>query len=385
MSNKEVEMANQAMDRFQNLESFQGKQTVSAGQLSIEARIKFRKPRSLTLDYISYKDPYEEFAKEYSGGAEFLGEELEQCHLIYDGRYTLLHDRGRNTALKRKGKDLQDPFGEIDLFGQLGFLEDLTKDYLLKDKGKGNIDGKNVYRLGLKPKTDRRSLFLKTEVFDFDHAVMAIDVESGFPLKITFFPKETSSSTFGTRADRQLVVEYSDVRFDQVKKEVFKFDKKKVDQFFQTDLIAGEDYEEKIDFPIKISPAEEKGYGLIGNKFSLTRSRDKEKFYASLDFLRYENNGETPPDYLMLRFGNYLSREMSRHRSYVTGKGEEVELGSKNIRIADRGKAMKDKMPEELQQPTYEIGWEEKGHFFYLLSRGQEKEKVLSTAEEMFV
>lgn len=383
MSSEEIEMAKKAMDKFDSIRSFQAKQTVSAGQLSIQARVKFRKPRALSLDYISYQDPYEEFAKEYSGGAEYLGDELEKCHFIYDGRYTFLHDRDRNTALKRKGKDLQDPFGEMDVFGQLGFLKDLTGDYLLKNKGRGEINGEEVYRLGLKPKASRRSLFLKSEVFDFDRAVMALSTESGFPLKITYYPKESSSIGAEEGMDRQIVSEYSDVRFNEAKENAFKFDKERVERFFVTDLVSRDRFDEKVDFPIDLSPAEEKGFRSLGDKLSITESEDGEKFYASVDLLRYDKSREEPPDYLMLRFGNYLSREMSRHRSYVTGSGEPLELGEGEATIVDRGEALKEKMPEELRQPTFEIGWEGEGRFCYILSRGEEKENFVSLAEKI--
>lgn len=384
MSSQEIKFAKKAMERYRSFDSFQAKQTVSAGKLSIEARIKFRKPRNLSLEYISYEDPYEEFAKEYSGGAEYLSGELEKCHLNYDGRYTIMHDRDRDTAVKRKGKDLQDPFGELDVFGQLGFLKNLIADFLLKGEGKGEIDGKEVYRLGLKPKVNRRSLFLKSEVFDLDRAVMAVDVDSGFPLKITYYPGEDSSSMGEEKGAQQIVTEYSNVRFDGVEKNVFEFDKEKVDKFFVTDFVSPDELEEKVDFPVDLSSPEDEDFGLIGDKLSLMESGDGDKFYASADFLRYERSGDTPPDYLMLRFGNYLSREMGRHRSYVSGDGESVQLGDREATLVDRGEAMKGKMPEELRQSSFELGWEKEGQFFYMLSRGQKREEFLSLAEDMF-
>lgn len=377
------ERAELAGTRYEELVSFEADQEITAGGLRIEGRVKFRKPRSVVVDYEEYENPFEDFEIQVSGGPEFSGNDLSEARMVYDGRSTWVHLVNKGTAYKKQGKRLGSPFTGVDIFGQLGFLPDLVSDFLLKDEGEGEVNGRPVDRIGIKPKSSRRSLFLKDEVFNLDRAELAIDKELGLPLKITYYPGQEEQIRFPASQGGPIFVEYSDYEVDGLGDRDFKFDPSKVDKVFEEKSVVEEEFSEEFPLSVSLDGLQDKGYRLAQDEISVHLSREDERAFATLVYVKSDEGDDRATSSLQLLVGNYLSREMSRHRSFLSENGEEIEQDGFSGKLVDRGEKVKDRLPEEFTQEIYEVGWQDDETFYYLLGQGVERGDLLELAGEL--
>ncbi|MEF8798593.1 MAG: hypothetical protein V5A79_04185 [Candidatus Bipolaricaulota bacterium] len=374
------ELAELTGRRYDELSSFEADQEVTAGGLRIKGHVKFRKPRSVVVEYEEYQNPFEDFEIKVSGGPEFSGDDLVNSRVIYEGKTTWIHLLNKGTAYKKQGKRLGSPFTGVDIVGQLGFLPDLVRDFLLKGEGEGEIDGRPVDRIGIKPKSSRRSLFLKDEVFNLDRAELAIDRELGLPLKITYYPGQEEQLRYPASQGGPVFVEYSDFEIDELGRKDFQFDPSKVDKVFEENLVSVEEFEEEFPVSVPFSDLREKGYQPARDEISVNVDRDNERAFSSLVFIESGEDGGRPSSSIQILAGNFLSREMSRHRSFLSEGGEEVEWEGVTGRLVDRGETVKEQLPEELEREIYEVGWQKDESFYYLLGQGVGRDKLVEIA-----
>ena len=373
------EVAANAGERYEELKSFEADQEITAGGMRIKGHVKFKKPRSVAVEYEEYRSPLEDFEVKLSGGSEFIGDDLVDSRVIYGGKDTWIHLVDKSTAVKKEGKYLYSPFAGVDVIGQLGFLPSLVSDFLLKDDGEGEINGRPVHRLGLKPKSSRRSLFLKDEVFNLARAELALDKELGLPLKITYYPGQGEQLRFSGSQGSPVIVEYSNYEVDKLGKRDFQFDPSKVDRVFREEMVSEEEFADA--FPLSVPFDEIKGedYERARENISVMEDDEAGRSYSSMTFLRSDEEGR-PSRSIQLLLGNYLSREMSRHRTYMSENGEEVELEGTTVRIADRGEAVKERLPDEWEQNIYEVSWQGEESFYFLLGQEIPREELLDLA-----
>jgi len=378
--NKEKEVALFAMEKFEQLDSFVADQTVTAGGTNVEVQVKFKKPRKLTLEYGDYTSPLEQFEQELTGGPELCAADLKGAKLIYDGKNTWIHLPGDDLALLKRGKWIQSPFGDLEVFGQLAFLKDLIGDYLLKYAGEGDVNGREVHRLGLKPKRNRRSLFLKEEVFDFDHAQLALSKEHGLPLKITYYPGERGALLAGGPPGSSIIAEYENFQLNELERKVFNFDPSKVGKVFRENRLDPEEFAEEFPLSVDFDALNEEGFRRAGERLSVMEKEDGDKSYCRISFVKRGEGGL--PQSLQLMAGNYLSKEMGRHRTQLAEKGSDAHLEEAVGWILDRGASLEDRLPQELRQKIVELGWEKEGNFYFLLGQGMDKTDLRQLAEE---
>ncbi|MFP4589032.1 MAG: LolA family protein [Candidatus Acetothermia bacterium] len=382
-SQSEKELANRATRAYRQLDNFKATETVTAGSLFLKAKVYFMKPRKFAMEYLQFRNPLEEFERQLSGGREFSSEELTDTRFVFDGRTTWLHNQQTGLAVEKNGKVTYAPLGNVDLMGQLGFMSDIVGDYLLKSKGGGEVNGRKVQRIGLKPKVGHRSLFLKEEIFDFEKAVLALDDESGLPLKITFFPGEKRHGLSEMRNVNQLVVEYEDYDLETVSKGKFEFDPKKAEIAFREKRLSWDDFKSEIPPGLQFDAIRGRGFELLSPRPSAAVSEDGKKKYVSLTFLGRDDRTEQLPRTLQVLFGNYLSPEMNRHRSFLAEHGESVTLGEGELQgqFVNRGEQIADQLSAELDRKVFEIGWEREGRFAYFLAQGFAREDLLDLVE----
>jgi len=374
------ELAELTGKRYDELSSFEADQEVTAGGLRIKGHVKFRKPRNVVVEYEEYQNPFEDFETKVSGGPEFSGDDLVNSRVIYGGKTTWIHLLDKGTAYKKQGKRLGSPFTGVDIIGQLGFLPDLVKDFLLKGEGEGEIDGRSVDRIGIKPKSPRRSLFLKDEVFNLDRAELAIDKELGLPLKITYYPGQEEQLRFPASQGGPVFVEYSNFEIDELERRDFQFDSSKVEKVFEEKLFSEDEFAEKFPVPVSLADLKDMGYQHARDEISVNLDEETERAFSSLVFVKSDEDGGRPSSSIQFLVGNYLSREMSRHRSFLSEHGEEVEWEGVTGKLVNRGETVKDQLPEELNQAIYEVGWQKDESFYYLLGQGIEKDKLIEIA-----
>lgn len=97
--------------------------------------------------------------------------------------------------------------------------------------------------------------------------------------------------------------------------------------------------------------------------------------FRSIGFL--SSSKEEGKSSLQILAGNYLSREMNRHRAYLSENGEETEVGKEKVKVADRGKSLQEQLPENLDRSILEVGGQIEESFYYLLGQGVDRERLL--------
>ncbi len=372
-------VASSAGARYEELNSFEADQEITAGSMRIKCHVKFRKPRSVVVEYRDYQSPLEDFEVKLSGGPEFVGDDLVDSRVIYGGKETWIHLVDKDTAVKKEGKLLYSPFAGVDVVGQLGFLPSLVENFLLKDDGEGEINGKPVNRLGLKPKTSRRSLFLKDEVFNLAKAELALDKELGLPRKITYYPDQGEQLRFSGSQGNPVFVEYSNYKVDGLGKRDFQFDPSKVERVFEEQAVSEDEFGEKSPLSVPLTEVKKKGYERARDKISILKDAETGRAYTSITFIKSDEEGH-PVSSVQLLVGNYLSREMSRHRTYMSEQGEELDLEGSSTQVVDRSEVVRERLPEEWEQEIYEVSWQGEESFYFLLGQGIDKDELMDLA-----
>lgn len=361
---------------YESLSGFACDQEITAGGLRINASVKFKKPRKLTVEYDKYRNPVEEFQADFFGGPEFDSNDLENARLVYNGDSTWIHLISKEVAIKKQGRRLFTPFAGVDILGQLGFLTDILSDFLLKDDGEGEINDREVYRLGLKPKAYRKSLFLKEEVFSLDSAQLAIDKETKLPLKITYRPGQRDQLRFMSSQGGPIYVQYSNYRIDGPSDGDFQFDHTKVENVFEEEKLSKDEFTEKFPIEFNLEGLEKQGFKPATEELSLSIDREKDRAYATLGFVSESEEGEEQIS-LQLLAGNYLSREMNRHRSFLSENGENININGNEGKLVDRGENVKDRLPKELKSDILEIGLQVENGFYYLLGQDVDRDRLI--------
>lgn len=377
------ELARAAMAAYERLESFEATQKISAGPIDAEARVRFRKPNKITVEYRSYQDPLVEFEERFTGGVEFVADELVGMQLIYDGRGTWLYEAKNDIAFYRPGRTLYSPLPGTNSLGEIGFLRDLTRDFLLRDAGQESIDGQTAHRLGIKPKAQHRSLLLKEEVFPLKKATLALDAETSFPLRITYTPAGPSTLSLLVGSSTSITIEYSDLILDKVNEERFTFTPPEGTRVFREEQVPKDALEETLPFIVPMQVLEKDvGYALYGNRAAVTLNDEKDRAYALLTLVpsKEGDSGERTRHVLTLRVGNYLSRNMSRRRAMLSDQGEEITIDELSARFLDRGALVKDQIPTEAARQIIEVGWEKDGVYWFLLGEELGKGALIELA-----
>jgi len=391
MAQSAIDVARAAMSAYQTLESFEATQKISAGAINAEARVRYKKPNMVTVEYLSYQDPLAEFEEKLVGEVEFVADELIGMQLIYDGRGTWLYDAGKDVAIYKPERALYTPLRGTNTLAEIGFLRDLTHDYLLRDAGQDEIAGRAVHRLGLKPKAQHRSFLFKEEVFSLKKATLALDAETSFPLKITYYPSRASTLFYLVGPSTPITVEYKDVRLDIVDGQRFSFTPPEGIRVFREETVPQDGLGEKLPFDLHLEILEQQeGYELYGDRATVTFNEEMDRAYASLAFVSSQETDRVEaastkraPGMLSLRVGNYLSRNMSRRRAYLAEHGEQVTLNKVTARFLDRGALLKDQLPKALGRKILEVSFETDGVYWFLLGEELEKETLIDVARAL--
>ena len=133
------ELARRAVSAYDALESFEATQKIGAGPIHAEARVRFKKPDRITVEYRSYQNPISEFEERFAGAAELVADELVGMQLVYDGQGTWLYAAKSDVALYKLGRTLYSPLPWTSALAEIGFLRDLTRDFLLRDEGEETV------------------------------------------------------------------------------------------------------------------------------------------------------------------------------------------------------------------------------------------------------
>jgi len=390
MTQSVVEIARAAMTSYEALESYTATEIITAGSIRVEARVRYRKPGMITVAYQHYEDPLTAFEERYAGSAEFIAAELTGLQFVHDGHVTWIYDAKNNVVIRKPGRTLYSPLRGTSAIAEIGFLHDLTRDFLLRDGGAETIHGRSALLLGMKPKVRQRSLLLKEEIFSMKQVTLALDQETFFPLRIVFHPVEPSVLFYLVGPSIPITIEYKDLLFDKVDEARFAFTPPEGTRVFTEETLTQEAFADKVSFDVPLQAlSEQTGYALYGDRVTLTLCAENDRAYAYLTLVPPSDaESSRGSRALSLRVGNYLSLNMNRRRALLAEQGEPVALEGIDAKFLDRGRLLKEDLPtgdlpEGMERSIIEIGWEQDGVYWFLLGEGLEKETLIDAAKTL--
>jgi len=364
---------------YRDLPGFTATETIRGSGFEVKARVRFARPERLAVDYSTYEDPIAGLDEALTAAREFTGEELIGMTIVYDGRLTWIHDPKANVAIRKPWRSVFEPLPGIDAVGEIGFLEWLTRGFLLRDAGEGEVDGRKARLVGLKPKRPYRSQLLTSVSFPIRRATVAFDQETLFPLRIAFSPGHGSALFPLIGPNGEITIEYTDVRLGAPDPETFSFSPTEETRVFLEEPLDREDPTGRLPFPLSIEPLSEAGFRLIEGGTAAVDEKNG-KGYCTLPFAK---DGSAGSSLVTLRAGNYLSRNMSRRKSLAAEKGKRIELAENEGWLLDRRSLLGLDLPGEKDHPLCEISWGRDGLFLFLIGDGVGEEELISLAESL--
>jgi len=374
MSHSAADVAKAASRAFDDLEGFDATQTVHAGTIEATARIRFAKPDRCSVEYSTYANPFNDLEERLAHGVPFVPEELTGMTLAFDGRQSLLLDAGSGTAVLRSGRHVAEPIPGYQVLCELGFLETLTHDFLVRDAGTETIDGRPSLLIGLKPKTAHRSQLLRAVSFPIRRAVIAFDEESLFPNRIQFFPIADSIVGSILPASHPITISYQRVRAGPPPADAFDLAPPEGTRLFREMHVAVDALPDETPFRCNLDALPD--HGLSPHRSAgLFAETDSDRAYVVASFA-------TTSSLVTLRAGNYLSRAMARRKARLAEEGDEVKIGALTGRRLDRGSQMPTSNPERPAQ-MFDVSWERDGTFWFLSADGVDAETLIEIASDL--
>ena len=345
-----------------------------------KGRIRYLHPGKITIEYRTYDDPLAQF-EEKLAGTEFTPDELLGIQITYDGRGTWLHDVKHDVAIRKLGRRLYSPLRLPDGIAEIDFMCHLTHDFLLRDEGEEEVNGKKARKIGLKPKTSERMSLFKDEIFPLKRAVISIDQETFFPLRILFYPSQRSPLYYIVGPSTPITIEYKDVLLAVPKGDTFSFTPSEETRVFSEEEVMVKDLASRLPFALPIDGIMQRGYAPRDDRITVTANKEGDRAYASIHFEKNDNGKHKSG--ISLQVGNYLSPSMNRRRALLAEEGEEIDLGSTKGRIIDRESLLKDEIPEQVRRSLFEVSWQEGEVYWFLLGEGIDKDELIGIATSM--
>ncbi|MCX6094329.1 MAG: hypothetical protein NTY63_05840 [Candidatus Bipolaricaulota bacterium] len=383
MSNPTVSVARSVSERASDLVAFEATETIQAGPIETTARIRFRKPDHVVVEYSAYKNPIAEADELLGGDIEFASDDLLAMTLTYDGAHTWHSSARSGFPLKRIGRTLYEPLPGYDALAELGFLADLTHDFLIRDEGSTNELGRPALALGLKPKRARESLLLKSVSYPFERAILDVDAESLFPVRIRFRPPARSTLASILEPGAWVTIRYTNPRLGEPGADAFALATPGDARLLEEAFVRTADLPNLLPIPLRLDALTAAGFEIL-EPCSAAVDRSHERGYAAVGLGR--RSTEEAPDgaFLTLRVGNYLSRHMARRRALISERGEELSLGERNARFLDRRVLFeKDGAPPSSLAFLLEVSWEQDGVFAILTGDGLSGPELIELASRL--
>jgi len=350
----------------QKMSGFEATETVEAGAIRVVARIGFRRPEQIAVEYQTYVSPILELEERLTGDVEYTPGELVGLSLHSEGQRTWLYDPSAGVCVVKSSRSLHEPLPDAPVLGEIEYLRDLPHDYLVRDLGIETIDDRDARVLSLKPKRPHRIHAFKAVAFLARKASVALDAETLFPVRLRFSPSVASQTYRLLGPNNDVTVRYSEVR--TTSDALPPLEPPDGTRIFREESISIDELEDRLPFPISLDPFHHAGCESLDGRALLAEDADNDRAFCSAAFL---NASEGTPDdagLITLRAGNYLSRNMARRRVAASERGEELTIEARSARFLDRRNLW-----EELaagvdpSQAPCELSWEQDGVFWFLV------------------
>lgn len=384
MSQTVTQFARSVAEAHRSLSGFEATETIRGGGFEIEARVRARRSGETALEYRTYRSPILGIEEELAGGAEYTEDELIGMTMIFTGSETWIDDSKTDVCLRKPYRELFEPLVGFDAIAEVGFLETLIRDFLIRDLGEEEIQGKPARTLRLRPKRPYRSHLLAVSSFPIRQAEAAFDAETLFPLRIRFTPSTGSPLARLLQDGEAITIEYSSLRLETPATETFAFQPRDGARVFDESPVSIGQLEESAPFALSVAPLLRRGYRPITERMTVTSDQERQRGYCTVA-LALDEIEDGRPAATTVRAGNYLSRNMSRRRAALSENGEAVPLGELEAKILDRRAAWGDRYPQLDAPSLLEILWETDGVFWFLLGEGIDRSELLDLASELSV
>jgi hypothetical protein len=299
---------------------------------------------------------------------------------VTDGKATWIYDPGREIALQKISRWLFDPLPGASAIAELGFLNDLPQDFLLRDAGESKLDGRRARTLDLKPKRFFQSQLVRSTRYLVRKVLLAVDEESLFPLLITLYPLEDSPLYPLVGPAGSVSIEYTKVRALDTEEQPVPFSPPEGSRVFREATVPASRLPEQAPFRVTLQPLLDAGFSVVGDEAVLTRQDGAERGYATVLLLR---RGPDSDAVLTLRIGNFLSPNMGRRRAAIAEKGEAIDIAPTPARLLDRGREWTEHIPSVEPPAHLELGWERDGVHGFLASEGLSRDDLLRIAQPL--
>jgi len=381
MSHSAGDLARAAVRAFESLEGFEATQTIQAGPIAGKGRVRFRRPDQCVVEYSSYVSPVLDLEERLAHGAEFVADEIVGVTFVHDGHRSMLVDPKGPTCLIKSGRYVAEPLPGFPAIVELSFLETLTQDFLVRDAGEETIDGRPAHLLGLKPKTGYRTQLLRVVSYPIRRAVLALDQESHFPIRIAFHPaRGTVLASLVTSSD-PVTVSYSAVRPTPPDPAAFALIPPEGARIFREEDLAQERTADQLPFLFSLGPLVERGFHVIGDRIVATLNEQRNRGHVAATLVRESDAGEQ--DLITVRAGNYLSRVMSRRRSRIAEDGSDRRGVAWQGKILDRAGALPQVSEEEARRAMLDVSWMRDDVFWVLSADGVEESELRDIVENL--
>lgn len=374
--------AQAVVETYQKLSGFEATETVEAGPIHVVARIGFHRPDRLAVEYQSYVNPLLELEERLTGDAEYTADELVGLSLRFDGQRTWLYDASTGVCVVKASRSLFEPLPELPVLGEIEYLRDLPHDYLLRDLGSETIDGRDARVVSLKPKHTHRIHAFKMVAFLARKASVAFDEETLFPVRSSFSPAPPSHAHQLVGPNGYVTIRYSGVRLTPDAPPPFA--PPEGTRVFHEEWLAIDKLAARLPFPLSLAPFREAEYTAIDGHALLAEDAEHDRAYCTATFIRRgESEGERT-EYVTLRAGNFLSRNMARRSVPIAEAGEELTIDDQTVRFLDRRQLWEEQASgiDPAQAPR-ELSWERDGSFWFLTGVNTERSVLTQLGSDL--
>lgn len=367
---------------WRQLVGFEATETLEAGPIRVAARVAFHRPDHLAVEYQTYENPLLELEDRLTGNVEYTPADLVGLSLHFDGRRIWFYNPSTGVCVIEAPRSQFEPLPDMAVLGEIDYLQDLPHDYLLRDLGSETIDGREARVVSLKPKRAHRTYAFKMVAFLARKASVAFDVETLFPVRLSFSPTPSTQTHQLLGPNGHVTVRYSGVRL--VHDAAPPFSPPEGTRIFHEARLAVDELPRRLPFPLSLAPLHEAGYESIDGQALLVEDEDRERAYCAATFVRRGERDDGPAPFVTLRAGNYLSRNMARRRMITSESGEELAIGDQTAQFFDRRKLWEELAPGVDPSPApRELSWERSGVFWSLTGVNIERPILTQFASDL--
>lgn len=374
--------ARTVVEAYQKLSGFEATETVEAGPIRVVARIGFHRPDDLAVEYQTYVNPLLELEERLTGDAEYTADELVGLSLHFDGQRTWLYDASTSVCIVKASRSLFEPLPDLPVLGEIEYLWDLPHDYLLRDLGSETIDGRDARVLSLKPKHAHRTHAFKMVAFLTRKASVAFDRETLFPVRSSFSPAPSSHTHQLLGPNGHVTIRYSSVRLTPDAPPPFA--PPEGTRVFHEQWLGIDELAARLPFPLSLDPFRKAEYTAIDGHALLAEDAEHNRAYCAATFIHRGESESDQTEYVTLRAGNYLNRNMARRRVPIAEAGEELTIDDQAVRFLDRRQLWEEHASgiDPAQAPR-ELSWERDGVFSFLTGVNTERSVLTQLGSDL--